>query len=152
MPSTTHPPAAQAPRQPPRQGAEATRVRITLETLLLALLAALLGRAMALHPSPAPDLDSDSDWDWNPDWDFVLNPGAGPRLYAAPLRGWHADCESPILYVIGPGPNRGMRALPRAIPTPRPESARAPPPHAPPTPFHPSPEAPRTHAHFIPLS
>jgi hypothetical protein len=99
------------PLAQPRLGAGDTRAHL-LETLLLALLAALLGRprlrAAAWHPAPEPEQPATS-------------------LLAAPRRHWHADCESPILYVIGPGPNRGLRPIPRILPIPHPECARAPP-------------------------
>jgi hypothetical protein len=59
----------------------------------------------------------------------VSQPGPSPL----PLRartasdGTHLVCEHPILWVIGPGPNRGLRPTPRATPIPRPRVARAPP-------------------------
>jgi hypothetical protein len=105
-------PLAPHPLSAPRPGAADTRAHF-LETLLLALIAALLGRrstrAATWHPAPDSDFDVE------------------PLAYAAPLRHWHADCESPILYVIGPGPNRGMRKRERALPIPHPKTARAPP-------------------------
>jgi hypothetical protein len=111
------------PTQPPfpalpGSGRESCVHATGLIATLLALLAALLGRrhrATAWYPIPDPVEDD------------------APARNPYDLRThWHADCDPSILYVIGPPPNRGMRAHPRANPTPRPESARAPPPHAPP--------------------
>jgi hypothetical protein len=96
------------------------RLHATLEALILALLAALLGRRPARawhhaaaqipleipHPTQAPAL---------------------PPRVRTPHDGTHLVCEHPILWVIGPGPNRGLRPTPRATPIARPRIARAPP-------------------------
>lgn len=127
MPLVPHPLAG------PRVAAAGSRVRTAglLEILLRALLAALLGRPRGLVPLATAAtshcaLLADADELWTEHTAYA---------YAAPLRGWHADCESPILYVIGPPPNRGMRRRPRATPLPCPRIARAPPrPLAPPMP------------------
>jgi len=133
-----HPTAAAfGPCQAPRPGALGTCVRFTLEALLLALLAVVLGPRRALvawHSAAAWDPDSDDlDWDFD-DLDLPAH-----NTHTTIWDGTHLVCEHPILYVIGPGPNRGMRALPRAHTLPHPESARAPPSHGPPTLFPPSP-------------
>jgi hypothetical protein len=110
------------------------RVPAVLDALLLALLAALLGRpariACIRHPAP----------------DSPTSPAA-PLPIRLPTDGTHLVIASPLLYVIGPGPNRGMRPHARPTPRPRPRSARAPPPS-------PSKEStplpgPRTHAPII---
>jgi len=98
-----------------------------LELLLRALLATLFGRprTLAWHAltSARPDIDDA----WADEEEYAFD-----DAYAAPRRHWHADCEHPILYVIGPPPNRGMRALPRRTPAPRARTARAPPATRPP--------------------
>jgi len=101
---------------PATPGENCVRNQGLIATLLIALLAALFGRRRAITPAwhPAPDEN---------DWDSEI-----PTAYTyAEHCGWHRDCESPILYVIGPGPNRGLRPLPRALPPARPRIARAPP-------------------------
>jgi hypothetical protein len=107
---------------PPASPGAAVRLRATLEALILALLAALLGRrrARAWHHAPAPYLE---------EWPLPLPlPDSRPP---PPIRsihdGTHLVCEHPILYVIGPGPNRGLRPRPRAMPLPLAQVARAPP-------------------------
>jgi hypothetical protein len=126
------PPAAPLPHQ----GCAARDNRAqapALLRLLLALLAALLGggrRRAAWHPLPSwddPDAAIRVPADSHPD-SARLSAAAG--ILRVLRRHWHADSESPILYVIGPGPNRGMRPRPRATPQARPEFARAPPPRA----------------------
>jgi hypothetical protein len=89
--------------------------------ILLALVAALLGRPTRWHALlrqlPLPE---------DPEWEDPFPPRP-PLVVRLPTDGTHLVCVSPILYVIGPGPNRGMRALVRAMPVPRPAHARAPP-------------------------
>ncbi len=125
--------------------------------ILLALIATLLGRTQthahlhaAWYPCEAED-EYDEYEDWNAAAYIVLTHN-------------HADCDPRILYVIGPPPNRGMRALPREIPTPRPKSARAPPPRKtsfatrrPPRHTRPSghfsvPSGPPTRVYIVPIS
>jgi hypothetical protein len=145
----THIPATRLrlPNAAPAASARAS-VAWLLESLLLHLLAALSGRLPrawrtrhALPSQPSP---------------FALavlatSPLSDPDAPRPPLRarsihdGTHLVCEHPILWVIGPGPNRGMRPHTRAAaPLPL-ESARAPPaipsershiPNAPSRPYH----------------
>jgi len=97
--------------------ADQARIRASaaLENLLLALLAALLGQprraARIWHPNPETNTPA-------------------PLRTPQPSDHTHAGIVSPLLYVIGPGPNRGL--VPHARPTPRmrPRSARAPPPES----------------------
>ncbi len=99
----------------PRGNAGELRLHRAIEALILALLAGLLARrphfAGAWHPIPDPTP--------------AIHSTPKPR---GPHDGTHLVCESPLLYVIGPGPNRGLRPRPRATPIPRPRVARAPPP------------------------
>ena len=92
-----------------------------LEALFLPLLAALLGRPRhprAWHLAPIP---------------LPAEPPLCRLAPAAPFGartasdGTHLACESPILYVLGPGPNPGLRPRPRATPITRAPIARAPP-------------------------
>jgi hypothetical protein len=116
------------PRVPGARSASARPSLALVEALILSLLASLLGlrprAARAWHPLPTSQEDSAAE-------PFALAP-------RAPLRprhihdGTHLVCDHPILWVIGPGPNRGLRPLPRALPIPHagiPRSAqvRAPP-------------------------
>ena len=138
--------------------------------LLLALLATVLGhprtglrilfRASAALPALAlshPDHAWTADlWDEEEGEETIAWTQAATAGFWAPLRGWHADCDPSILYVIGPPPNRGMRALQRPHPPARPTSARAPPPprsppHAPVPAHFPPPQGPPPHAPFVPL-
>ena len=113
-----------------------------IETFLLALLATLLGnpraglRLLLRQTAAAPALAATRpSHAWTADlWDdegqdYVAWTAAAADApgFWAPVRGWHADCDPSILYVIGPPPNRGMRALPRPHPAQRPGTARAPP-------------------------
>lgn len=88
--------------------------------ILLALLATILGRprtpARAGHPMPLPA-------DEHPQWAFNHDTGA----YGPACAGTHMALEHPMLYAIGPGPNRGHRPHPRECPAARPRIARAPP-------------------------
>jgi hypothetical protein len=107
------------------------RIQALLQTLLLTLLAALLGRprraAAAWHAiagtcGPA--------WDSEPDvleWHSTDADDEYARACNTLLRHYHADCDPSILYVIGPRPNRGLNPRPRENPIPRPRTARAPP-------------------------
>jgi hypothetical protein len=93
------------------------RLREAVEILLL-VLAAVLGRRPRWHHAPVPFIEE--------------APLPFPHA-PAPIRirsihdGTHLVCEHPILWVIGPGPNRGLRPRARAMPVPRPKIARAPP-------------------------
>ena len=120
---------AQSPARSSAPGAAAS-LRATLEALILALLAALLGRrrctsawhhAAAHLPAEIP---------------CPTHAPAPPPSARTASDGTHLLCESPILYAIGPGPNRGLRPHPRAMPIAQARIARAPPralihPHAP---------------------
>lgn len=122
---------AQSPARSSAPGAAAKLcLRATLEALILTLLAALLGRRR--HTSA---------------WRHAAShlPAEIPFPTHAPIPSPHARtasddthlaCESPILYVLGPGPNHGLRPHPRPLPIAQPRIARAPPralirPHAP---------------------
>ena len=76
-----------------------------LDAMLLALLVSLLGRlerlARTWHPAPAQE---------------ETDPQAWPPLFPPSL-----------LYLLGPGPNRGMRPHARVVPIACPRTARAPP-------------------------
>ncbi len=102
------------PVHPPAPGAAHLRLHRAIEALILALLAGLLARrprfAGAWHPIPDP-----------------TPIGPATPVLRLPTDGTHLVCEHPILWVIGPGPNRGLRPRPRAHPIPRPRTARAPP-------------------------
>ncbi len=176
----THPPARS-------RDARGTCVQIPailqtlLLTLLLTLLAALLRHpralafawnALAAHDADSWPHDEDDHDEEEKAHDYTWTDGQ----YWAPLTHNHADCDPRILYVIGPRPNRGLNPLPRALPTPCPETARAPPRRTngrtngrtapvPPKPprlsaslrpclafFQPPQPRPPTHAPFIPLS
>jgi hypothetical protein len=91
---------------------------------LLSLLSVLLGRrrylyASACHVEP----------EWLEDFALPYPQAESPR----PIRirsihdGTHLVCEHPILWVIGPGPCRGMRPISRRTPLLRPRIARGPP-------------------------
>jgi len=110
--------------------------------ILLALIATLLGRTQTrahLHAAWYP-CEAEDEYDEYENWNAAA--------YTV-LTHNHADCDPRILYVIGPPPNRGMRALPREIPTPRPKSARAPPSRKTSVATR---RAPHAHAHPWPLS
>jgi hypothetical protein len=93
--------------------------------ILLAIVATLLGRPRALTrawqglPLPAAE---------HPHCDLFDDEGPYDYEYGIPYDGTHMTIEHPILYVIGPGPNRGLRPHPRKTPVARPRIARAPPP------------------------
>ena len=108
-------------RSPARRSAPgaAESLRATLEALILALLAALLGRrryTSAWHHA-ASHLPTE----------IPTHAPAPPPHARTASDGTHLTCESPILYVIGPRPNRGLRPLPRVEPIAQPRIARAPP-------------------------
>lgn len=132
MPSTPHPLESSCPR------AGETRARIPglLETLLLAVLAALFGRR-ALAPM------------WHPG--FVAHPAEAlpaaefpSPIGLPPATGTHMGLDCPILYAIGPGPNQGLSPRPRATPAAHPRIARAPPLPCTPSRQNPLPWGPRT--------
>ncbi len=123
---------ATRPRLPPAAMAagRAASIAMLLEFLLLHLLAVLHGRrprawrnrhALPSLPSPyALALLATS-----PLSDTIRPaPDLRPRLATD---GTHLACEHPLLWVIGPGPNRGMRRRPRRLPLAPTEAARAPP-------------------------
>jgi hypothetical protein len=94
---------------------------------LLSLLAVLLGRRHTAFALPA--CDTPRDW-----WITLPESGSETDLEAL------LPSELPLqlrrlLYLFGTRRNRGMRTLPRALPTPRARIARAPP----------CPNAPHTH-------
>ena len=131
----TFAPSLPSHRAPTGAGPGDSRPDSVLRTLILALLAALLGlrpRARARHAALA-GAATYAPWAELPpeDDEYALPDYAWPEY-----DGTHMTCVSPLLYVIGPGPNRGMRRLARKIPLARPRLARAPPrapPSAPPT-------------------
>jgi hypothetical protein len=123
---------ATRPRLPPAAMAagRTASIALLLESLLLHLLATLCGRlprawrtshALKSQPSPyalallatSPLADTGRP-----------APELRPRLATD---GTHLVCEHPILWVIGPGPNRGMRRRPRKLPHAPAKAARAPP-------------------------
>ncbi len=134
IPSPARDPAAARPA--PRGEAAHARLHRAIEALLLCLLAALLPRQVrhdgAWHPLSLPSHNA---------------PAPTTPDLRGPHDGTHLVCESPLLYVIGPGPNRGLRPRPRALPVPRPRIARAPPaPPCAPSVANPSPRGASTHA------
>lgn len=150
-PTTPRPARPGAPRTP--LGAVAAPcLRLALGVLILALLAALIGprqlaRAWRHARAPLPtDLVA---------YDFEYPDAPEPFRVRSVHDGTHLVCESPILYVIGPGPNLGLRPLPRALPPSRRPVARAPPrPSARPKIPHPRQIAPNrgTIPHAYPIS
>jgi hypothetical protein len=124
----------------PNRAASAQLYR-AIEALILALLARFLPRSLL----PRRRLLASA-------WHQAALPEPAPP---AILRvrsihdGTHLVCEHPILWVIGPGPCRGMPPRPRALPIPRPRIARAPPPpsRARRPVSEPSAQGVRTHAH-----
>ena len=112
------------------------RLHHILRALILSLLAVLLGRRhqpVAWHLATVPlPIDCDgSAQNW-----WIVLPGAesGPDLDACLAAGLSLQLRR-VLYLFGARRNRGMRALPRALPTSRAPIARAPPqapPHSPP--------------------
>ena len=104
------------------------RLQDILRALLLSLLSILLGRRR--QPQA---------WLYEPAWieeyalPFPQADSARPIRIRSIHDGTHLVCEHPILYVIGPGPGKGMRPIARATPVLRPRCARAPP-RAPPHP------------------
>jgi hypothetical protein len=150
-PTTPRPARPGAPRHP--LGAVAAPcLRLALEVLLLTLLAALLGPrrlARAWRDAQAP-LPTDLAG-----YEFEPQDSPAPFRVRSIHDGTHLVCEHPILYVIGPGPNLGLRPLPRALPPSRPRIARAPPrPSARPKSPHPRQTAPNrgTIPHAYPTS
>jgi hypothetical protein len=134
--SATHPLTPGRPARPSVLDARIAPACLKLavvEALIRALLASLLGLrtrpARAWHPIPPPS-------------DSAPTPRHSP-VPRSPHDGTHLVCEHPILWVIGPGPNRGLRPLPRPLPPPHagiPRSAQV---RAPPRGVHaPAPETP----------
>ncbi len=115
--------AAPAPRPGTPAGvsrAAAARLLAVLEALLLALLAPRRARSGAhpWHSLPATILRAQGE---------APLPVASAAAPLSPPCFTHTGLEHPILYVIGPGPCRGMRPRAcRAVATP-PPAARAPP-------------------------
>lgn len=88
-----------------RSTAQAERARATaVDAMLLTLLVLLLGRLERLARTwhPAPDPAAAKPWEVK----------------------FHTHCgmDHPLLYVLGPGPNRGMRPHARHTPMPRPRA------------------------------
>ncbi len=88
---------------------------------LLSLLTALLGRRHAARTLALPAHDTTMDW-----WITLPDSDSGQDLEAL------LPSELPLqlrrlLYLFGTRRNRGMRTLPRALPTPRARIARGPP-------------------------
>ncbi len=127
----THIPATR-PRLPPTAPAGGTGapIALVLESLLLHLLAVLCGRlprawrTRHAHPSqPSPYALALLATSPHSDTSHPT-PDLRPRLATD---GTHLVCEHPLLWVIGPGPNRGMRRRPRRLRLIPAEAARAPP-------------------------
>ena len=122
---------AQSPACSRAQGAVGElRLQDILRALILSLLSVLLGRRR--QPQA---------WLYEPAWieeyalPFPQADSARPIRIRSIHDGTHLVCEHPILYVIGPGPGKGMRPIARSTPVLRPRRARAPP-CAPPHPPH----------------
>ena len=114
--SQTFPPDRRADRSPHglaerfavlRSTAQAERARApAVDAVLLTLLVLLLARleriARAWHPEPEAGPDTARPWEVK----------------------FHTHCgmDHPLLYVLGPGPNRGMRPHARRTPLPRPRA------------------------------
>ena len=118
---------AQSPACSRAQGAVGgVRLRAVLELLLLSLLAVLLGgrRRMARHAAtlPLPIEADDSTQDW-----WIELPESGSIVDLDALAAELPLAIRRLLYLFGARRNRGMRAHPRALPTPCPRHARAPP-------------------------
>jgi hypothetical protein len=131
LPST---PAVKRAPQSPQALAGELRLLATLEALILALLAAFLGRRRTAATwyalSPLDYVNDDEDLPFACLFPaHATTPSATPRDYRLPCH-THQGIEHPILWVIGPGPCRGMRPLPRPHLLPFPLTARAPPWHA----------------------
>jgi len=130
---------AQSPAHSRAQSAAGdVRLHHILRALLLALLSVLLGRR---QPRPwLYDSACHVDAEWLEAFALPFPQAESPRSIR--IRsihdGTHLFCEHPILWVIGPGPCRGMRPIARKLPAPRPRIARAPPP---------CPNVASTHAH-----
>jgi hypothetical protein len=152
------PPAAKRAPQSPQALAGELRLLATLEALILALLAAFLGRRRtaanwhALSPLDYVNDDEDLPQACLFPGQSLFAPGLRPD-YRLPCH-THQGIEHPILYVLGPGPNRGMCPLPSPHPIVRPGTARAPPPKAPPPLARPLPlpQGRPTHVRFVPGS
>ncbi len=98
--------------------AEQARIHVPagLDALLLCLITALFGRmeriARTWHPAPDPTHPTERPI---------------PLHTRLPTDGTHISLACPFLYVLGPGPNRGLTPHARPAPRLRPRSARAPP-------------------------
>ena len=122
---------AQSPACSRAQGAAGeVRLQDILRALILSLLSVLLGRRR--QPQA---------WLYEPAWiqEYALPFPQAESVRPIRIRsihdGTHLVCEHPILYVIGPGPGKGMRPIARSTPVLRPRLARAPP-RAHPHPLH----------------
>ena len=120
---------AQSPACSRAQGAAGElRLQDILRALILSLLSVLLGRRR--QPQA---------WLYEPAWieEYALPFPQADSVRPIRIRsihdGTHLVCEHPILYVIGPGPGKGMRPIARSTPVLGPRHARAPP-RAPPHP------------------
>lgn len=158
MQNTPSPQAAARARQSHCALGGELRLLATLEAFILALLAAILGRrrtAANWHPlSPLDYVNDDEDLPYAALYaSVVAHPPVLRRHYTLPIH-THQGIEHPLLYVLGPGPNRGMRPTPRHIPHARLTTARAPPvSHATPiSPHRPSHQGSPTHALIVALS
>jgi hypothetical protein len=104
------------------------RLHHILRALILSLLAVLLGRRhqpVAWHLATVPlPIDCDgSAQDW---WIVLPGSESEPDLDACLAAGLSLQLRR-VLYLFGARRNRGMRALPRALPPSRAPIARAPP-------------------------
>jgi hypothetical protein len=152
MQNIPSPPAAERARQGHSALAGELRLLATLEAMILALLAAFFGRrrtAAHWHAlSPLDYVNDDEDLPYAALYaSIAAHPPVLRRHYALPIH-THQGIEHPLLYVLGPGPNRGMRPHPRTLPHAHPTTARAPPPspaHA----FSPLPQGSQAHTLIV---
>ena len=131
------PSRAQSPAQSrARHAAGELRLHAILRAILLSLLSVLLGRRRPWLYTSATHIDAE----WLEAYALPFPQAESPRpiLVRSVHDGTHLVCEHPILWVIGPGPCRGMRPISRATPVARRRTARAPPPGPNSAPMHPN--------------
>ncbi len=104
------------------------RLHHILRALLLSLLSVLLGHRHTARHLALSACDTTPDW-----WITLPDSDSEPDLEAILASELPLQLRR-LLYLFGTRRNRGMRTLPRAVPTPRARIARGPPrPNAPPT-------------------